>query len=137
MLRIQYSLLLAFIACLLCCGCPGPVDPPPGGDPAVDQTATFEGTGEILTVTTDENGETVVSLKWTAFTGNPHEEPVENLLLSEFKDLPEDYEVKVGDKLALSVYIEFTRKMSVGPPYVWSNHRKREITFLPDGFTEI
>lgn len=137
MLRLQSSLPISAILCVLCCGCPAPDEPITGGDPPVAQKDTIEGTAEILTVTDDVDGDRAISFKWTASYGPQREQPVENLKLSELKGLPEDFEAMVGDKLALSVYIEFKRRMSVGPPDTWASHDKREITYLSDGLSVI
>lgn len=127
MIKIIPSTLLVML-CLCCCGCPRP-----GGDGEVSLNATRYGTGEILTVTEDANGEKVVSLNWTYRNGDVLQDPIENVKLSTVKDLPADLESNVGTKLPLAVDIEWIGKASVGPPAAWDKVDNRVIRFLPDG----
>lgn len=120
---------LATILCLVCCGCPG-------GDAEDTRTGKQYGTAEILSLTEDAGGESVISLKWTGISGGVREEPVENIKISAIKGLPSDMEPKVGDKLPLAVEIEWVGKLSTGPREAWDKVDKREIRYLPDGLPE-
>jgi hypothetical protein len=123
--RVLASLTIVFG--LLCGGCPTP----PGGDKAIWQKLDMAGTGEVVAVAADADGNTEISLKWIYPDGEVDEKIVEGLKLADIADLPEGYEVSTGDRLPLIVEIRWKGKASVGPPHFWRDRvDERKITCI-------